>query len=97
MPKILFYDDEFKKLDNDSILLYTILLDRTLNMSERNGWIDDDGSLYVNAPIKELQIILKCSNYKITKIKKELVAHNLIVVERGGIAEYDKIYVNQIN
>ncbi|WP_143544322.1 replication initiator protein A [Salinicoccus kekensis] len=97
MPKLFFIDEDYKDLDSDSILLYTILLDKTMNLSETAGWVDDEGSLYVIAPVKDLQIILNCSTYKIAKIKKELVAYDLISVVRGGISEYDKIYVKQIN
>lgn len=97
MPKLFFIDEDYKDLDSDSILLYTILLDKTMNLSETAGWVDDDGNLYVIAPVKDLQIILNCSTYKIAKIKKELVAYDLISVVRGGISEYDKIYVKQIN
>ena len=56
IPKILFTDKKYKSLPSESKLMYGLLLDRT-SLSERNGWLDKDGRVFVYYSI----IILKNS------------------------------------
>lgn len=97
LPALFFTDEKYKNLDSDSILLYTILLDRTTNTSINAGGIDDEDNLYVIASFQELQATLNISQYKFSKIKKELIAHDLIQICRNKISEPEKIYVKNID
>ena len=46
IPKILFKAKAFDRLSTDAKLLYGILLDR-MQLSIRNGWVDDEGKVYI--------------------------------------------------
>ena len=46
IPKILFSQDKFWNVSTDAKLLYGILLDR-MNLSARNGWLDEAGRVYI--------------------------------------------------
>ena len=54
IPKALFTEKEFASLSTDAKLLYGILLDR-ISLSKKNGWIDNDGYVYIIYTIAELQ------------------------------------------
>ena len=45
VPKVLFTEDCFWNVSTDAKLLYGILLDR-MNLSARNGWLDEEGRVY---------------------------------------------------
>lgn len=46
VPKVLFTEDCFWNVSTDAKLLYGILLDR-MNLSARNGWLDEEGRVYI--------------------------------------------------
>ena len=45
VPKVLFTEDCFWNVSTDAKLLYGILLNR-MNLSARNGWLDEEGRVY---------------------------------------------------
>ena len=46
VPKELFINPYYEKLNSDSKLLYALLLDR-LSVSMKNEWIDEDGNIFL--------------------------------------------------
>lgn len=96
IPKVLIEDEKYKDLNSSAIVLYSILLDETMEKSKELGWIDDAGSLYVIFASQRMTDILNIGNAKLSKIKKQLIEYDLIEINRGGIGEYDKIYVKKI-
>ena len=57
MPKILFRDIKFKNLSTDAKTLYGILLDR-MGLSVKNGWLDEQGRVYIIALMLKLTLNL---------------------------------------
>ena len=71
IPKLLFTDSTFSKLSSDAKVLYGILLDR-MNLSMKNGWLDEENKVYIIFTIEEIAEIMCCATQKATKILQEL-------------------------
>ena len=52
VPKVLFTNERFWNISADAKMLYGILLDR-MSLSARNGWIDENGRVYIIFTIDE--------------------------------------------
>lgn len=63
VPKVLFTDEHFWNTSTDAKLLYGLLLDR-MNLSAKNGWLDEAGRVYIIFTIDEI----KSSLCKILKL-----------------------------
>ena len=63
VPKILFRDIKFKDLSTDAKTLYGILLDR-MELSAKNGWLDEQGRVYIIFPVQEVMDALGCADNK---------------------------------
>lgn len=96
VPKELFTNPHYKKLNSDSILLYALLLDR-LSVSRKNEWIDEDGNVFLLFSRKEAEKKLKLSDKTVTKAFKQLSEHKLIYEKRLGFRKKNIIYVGKIN
>ena len=46
VPTVLFSDEHFKNRSAEAKILYGILLKR-MDLSARNGWLDDKGRVYI--------------------------------------------------
>ena len=55
---MLFTEDRFWNVSTDAKLLYGILLDR-MNLSARNGWMDDAGRVYIIFTLEETMAALE--------------------------------------
>ena len=71
VPKVLFTEDCFWNVSTDAKLLYGILLDR-MNLSARNGWLDEEGRVYIIFTIEEIKGALGCAEKKAVKLLDEL-------------------------
>ena len=92
VPKILFRDIKFKDLSNDAKTLYGILLDR-MGLSVKNGWLDEQGRVYIIFPVQEVMDALGCADNKATKLFRELEKFGLIERKRRGLGKPNLIYV----
>ena len=92
VPKILFRDIEFKDLSTDAKTLYGILLDR-MGLSVKNGWLDEQGRVYIIFPVQEVMDALGCADNKATKLFRELEKFGLIERKRRGLGKPNLIYV----
>ena len=54
IPKALFQDRRFRQLSTDARTLYGILLDR-MSLSVKNGWLDEQGRVYIIYTVREVQ------------------------------------------
>lgn len=61
VPKVLFTNDRFKYLSAEAKTLYGILLDR-VPLSAKNGWIDEQGRVYIICTIEEIMEDMNCGN-----------------------------------
>lgn len=92
VPKILFRDIKFKDLSTDAKTLYGILLDR-MGLSVKNGWLDEQGRVYIIFPVQEVMNALGCADNKATKLFRELEKFGLIERKRRGLGKPNLIYV----
>ena len=92
VPKILFQDIKFKDLSTDAKTLYGILLDR-MGLSVKNGWLDEQGRVYIIFPVQEVMDALGCADNKATKLFWELEKFGLIERKRRGLGKPDLVYV----
>ena len=77
LPKLLFESSRYKDMRLDTKVAYSILRDR-LDLSFKNNWIDDKGSIYLVYSNANLAEILGCSKSTLLRIKKELAKYGLI-------------------
>ena len=93
VPKVLFTDDSFWNVSTDAKLLYGILLDR-MNLSAKNGWLDEEGRVYIIFTIEEIKSSLGCAEKKAVKLLDELEKKcGLIERKRQGLGKPNLIYV----
>ena len=92
VPQILFRDIKFKDLPTDAKTLYGILLDR-MGLSVKNGWLDEQGRVYIIFPVQEVMDALGCADNKATKLFRELEKFGLIERKRRGLGKPNLIYV----
>lgn len=93
IPKLLFTEDAFTDISVGAKALYGILLDR-MQLSARNGWLDEEGRVYIIFTIEEIQEAMGCCKSKAIKFLDELEkdAH-LIIRKRCGMGKPNRIYV----
>ena len=84
IPKALFQDSRFQQLSTDARTLYGILLDR-MSLSAKNGWLDEQGRVYIIYTVREVQESLCCAEHKAVKLFRELEDIDLIERKRRGL------------
>ena len=92
IPKALFQDHRFRQLSTDARTLYGILLDR-MSLSVKNGWLDEQGRVYIIYTVREVQESLFCAEHKAVKLFRELEQLDLIERKRRGLGRPSLIYV----
>ena len=92
IPKALFQDHRFRQLSTDARTLYGILLDR-MSLSVKNGWLDEQGRVYIIYTVREVQESLCCAEHKSVKLFRELEDMDLIERKRRGLGRPSLIYV----
>lgn len=70
IPKLLITEPYFRRLSTDAKLLYGLMLDR-MSLSMRNGWMDDDGHVYIYFTLEEACEQLCCKTDKAVKLFAE--------------------------
>ena len=93
VPKVLFTNDRFKYLSAEAKTLYGILLDR-VPLSAKNGWIDEQGRVYIICTIEEIMEDMNCGNKKAIQLLSDLEDKvGLIERKRQGLGKPNLIYV----
>ena len=96
IPKALFQDHRFRKISTDARTLYGILLDR-MSLSTKNGWLDEQGRVYIIYTVREVQESLCCAEHKAVKLFRELEDIDLIERKRRGLGRPSLIYVKDFS
>ncbi|MBS4881257.1 MAG: replication initiator protein A [Firmicutes bacterium] len=92
IPKILLTDPTYKTLTASAKLLYTLMLDR-MSLSTRNGWLDEEGRVYIYYRMSEIMSTLCCGHNKAIALYAELEKVGLIERKKQGQGRPAKIYV----
>ncbi|MER2026923.1 MAG: replication initiator protein A, partial [Lachnospiraceae bacterium] len=53
VPTVLFTDDQYKYISAEAKVLYGLLLAR-MDLSAKNGWLDDQGRVYIICTLSEI-------------------------------------------
>jgi hypothetical protein len=94
-PKELLTHPNYKKLSAEAMILYGLLLDR-LCLSLKNGWLDQNGDVYIYFSREEAMKLFSCGPDKIARLFKELKEVHLVEKVQQGWHRPDKIYVGEI-
>ena len=92
MPKWIFRDPCYKDISTDAKVLYMLLTDRR-QLSELNGWVDENNIPYEFFTIGEACKLLNFGHDKICKLFAELETADLIARKRQGLGKPSIIYV----
>ena len=91
-PKVFYTDERFRGLSSDAKTVYGILLDR-VSLSAKNGWLDDDGRVYVYMTVSSIEEAMGCAHQKACGLLAELDEFGLIDRQKQGLGKPDRIYV----
>ena len=97
VPKVLFTSPVFEKLSTEAKLLYGLLLDR-MQLSIRNGWVDEQGRVYIYFTVESIMRALNCGNKKAGGLLNELddkKGIGLITRIRQGQGRPDKLLIHR--
>lgn len=86
LPKELYELEKYKDLSNDACVLYAMLRDR-LQVSVKNGWVDEEGRVYFIFSRAEAALMIRKSKNSIIKYFSELTKVDLLEereIEKGG-------------
>lgn len=94
MPPFFRYPRFLLKMDlsQTAKLLYSLLLDRS-ELSQKNGWQDNEGRTYIVYPVSEIAEMLDKGSTAIKAALNELDAAGLLVRERRGFSAPNRLYV----
>ena len=85
IPKLLLTDERFAEVSTDAKLLYGLLLDR-MELSYRNGWIDEQNRVFIIFTAEEVMSTLHCRSEKAARLFAELDSSKGIgLIERKEI------------
>ena len=95
IPKGLFTNPIYKDMGIDAKVIYAFLKDR-MSLSNRNGWKDENGDIYLLFSQESIADILNCSVSTISRAMRSLRQYDLIDVMRQGLNKPNKIYIRHI-
>ncbi|MFC7747277.1 replication initiator protein A, partial [Lentibacillus kimchii] len=94
LPKVFFTNDTYSNLSNDAKMAWAILQDR-LELSRKNGWIDDVGDYYFIFSNKRLGELINLGKTTVVKVKNELVDAGLLEQIQRGLNKTNLLYLNK--
>ena len=100
IPKVLFTDNRFQKISTEGKVLYGLLLDR-VSLSRENGWIVEEGRVYIIFTLNAIRQAMNCAEKSAIKYLTELEDFGLIERIRQGLGKpaiiYVKNFIDQYN
>ena len=95
LPMVLMEDEIFESISIEAKVLYSYMLNR-MGLSYKNGWIDEDGKVFIYYTMDAIKEQFNCANDKALKIINELDIKSgigLIEKKRQGLGKPNRIYV----
>lgn len=95
LPMVLMEDEIFESISIEAKVLYSYMLNR-MGLSYKNGWIDEDGKVFIYYTMDAIKEQFNCANDKALKIINELDTKSgigLIEKKRQGLGKPNRIYV----
>lgn len=97
VPKELYTNERYKTtINNDAKVLYALLLDR-MELSRKNDWVDDDGTIFLMFKREDLADMLGVCVTTVWRAFKQLKEVGLIAEKRQGLNKPNLIYIGKIN
>ena len=97
VPKELYTNPRYKTtINNDAKMLYALLLDR-MELSRTNGWIEDDGTIFLIFKREDLADMLGICTTTVWRAIKQLKEVGLIEEKRQGLNRPNLIYIGKID
>ena len=96
---MLITDSHFDGISSDAKLLYGLLMDR-MELSYRNGWIDEQNRVFIIFTAEEVMSTLRCRSEKAARLFSELDSAKgigLIERKRQGLGRPTLIYVKNFS
>lgn len=95
MPRWLFSDPRYAEMSLDAKVAYTFLLNR-FQLSRRNGWVNDQGEVFIIFPRKELAKELRICEQRVTAAFRTLIEMKLVWEKRCGRGAPNQIYLASV-
>lgn len=95
MPRWLFSDPRYADMSLDAKVTYTFLLNR-FQLSRRNGWVNENGEVFVIFPRRALAKELRICEQRVTAAFRKLAELQLIWEKRCGRGDANQIYLASI-
>lgn len=95
LPKFLF-EDEFKNLNSDARILYSLLRDRH-DLSLKNNWVNENGEVFLIYTRENMAHMIGCSIPTARKAFKQLESVGLVEDEFQGFNKPNLIYLNSVS
>lgn len=92
LPLSLFANPNYRTLSAESKLVYSLLLDR-MSLSQRNGWINEEGEVYLIYTREEIADILCITYKKAIAAFKELINAGLLLEKRQGRGFPNRLFI----
>ena len=94
-PKSLNTDEKYNKLSIHAKYLYMFLLARS-DLSEKHGWIDDEGKIYIYCAREEMAEIIEATRQTAVKVFKQLTDAELVTVGKKNGHGSPRLYVKNL-
>ena len=96
VPKALLdtKDLVYRTLSADAILLYSLLLD-LVSLSQKSGWLDEAGRVYIRYPVNKLAEKLHCGRDKVLRLLTELEMHDLLLRQKQGRGKANLLFLRR--
>ena len=91
-PLGLLAEPKYRDMSLEAKMIYSLLLNR-LTLSQRNGWINDNGEVYLIYTREDAADTLNLSYKKTIAAFKELIAADLLLEQRQGRGYPNLLYV----
>ena len=91
-PMTLLANPQYKAMSLEAKFIYSLLLNR-LTLSQKNGWINEDGEVYLIYTREEAADILNISYKKTIAAFRELIDNGLLYEKRQGRGYPNLLYV----
>lgn len=96
MPRWLFSDDKYTALSLEAKVAYMFLLNR-FQLSKLNGWVNEQGEVFIIYTRKSLAKEMRVSYRKIIESMQALARAGLIWEKRCGRGAANQIYLIQVD
>ena len=94
IPKPLILNPDYRSVPVEAKMLYGLMLDR-MGLSVRNGWLDEQGRVFIYYTVDAVREDLCCGKEKACKLLADLKRADLIERRRQGLTKPSITYVKR--